>query len=74
MPSFGPVSRRDLIAALRRLGFTGPVAGGRHEFMLFPDGRRRLTLPNPHGGEISRSFLSDLLRQADISKTQWEQA
>jgi len=33
MPRFGPVKRRELIVCLRRFGFTGPYAGGRHEFM-----------------------------------------
>ncbi len=31
MPHPGPISRRDLIAALRQLGFSGPFARGNHE-------------------------------------------
>jgi hypothetical protein len=35
MPAFGPVSRRELIRALRGLGFDGPFTGtGKHpEYM-----------------------------------------
>ena len=33
MPAFGAIRRRDLVATLRRLGFEGPFAGGKHEFM-----------------------------------------
>ena len=33
MPHLGSIKRRELIACLRRLGFSGPFAGGRHEFM-----------------------------------------
>ena len=34
MPIFGPISRRDLIAALRVAGFSGPYSGGKHQFMV----------------------------------------
>ena len=34
MPAWRPVRRRELIAALRRLGFQGPYSGGKHEFMV----------------------------------------
>ena len=49
MPQFGPIKRRELIACLRRLGFSGPYAGGKHEFMQRGD--VSLSIPNPHGSE-----------------------
>jgi hypothetical protein len=33
MPAWKPIKRRVLITMLRRIGFTGPYTGGRHEFM-----------------------------------------
>lgn len=72
MPRFGPIRRRELIAALRSLGFTGPYSGGKHEFM-----QRRslvLTIPNPHRGDIGPELLSRILRQAGISRREWERA
>ncbi len=70
MPSFGPIKRVDLIRALRQAGFEGPFTGGKHQFMV--RGELRLVIPNPHDGEISRELLSRLLRQADISRDEWE--
>jgi predicted RNA binding protein YcfA (HicA-like mRNA interferase family) len=70
MPHFGSIKRRDLIACLRRLGFTGPYAGGKHEFMQ--KGDLSLTIPNPHGREIGPSLLNHLLRQAGILRSDWE--
>jgi predicted RNA binding protein YcfA (HicA-like mRNA interferase family) len=70
MPPFGPISRRNLINTLRRAGFEGPFAGGRHAFML--KGDLSLVLPNPHRSEIGRDLLARLLRQAGISKKDWE--
>ncbi len=70
MPRFGPIKRRELIACLRRLGYSGPYAGGRHEFMLRGD--TSLTLPNPHGKDIGPNLLSQVLRQAGVAKEEWE--
>jgi len=72
MAGIGPVSRRELIARLRRLGFEGPYAGGKHEFMM--SGICRVILPNPHRSEISADLLVRLLRQAGIERKQWDSA
>ncbi len=34
MPTFGSIKRKDFIRALKRSGFQGPHAGGKHEFMV----------------------------------------
>jgi predicted RNA binding protein YcfA (HicA-like mRNA interferase family) len=70
MPAFGPIKRSDLVRALKRLGFDGPYAGGRHEFMV--RGSLRLRIPNPHQGDISKGLLAEILRQADVSRDDWE--
>ncbi|MBI4531234.1 MAG: type II toxin-antitoxin system HicA family toxin [Candidatus Latescibacteria bacterium] len=64
-----PVSRRELIQRLKRVGFEGPFTGGQHEFLLRGD--RRLILPNPHRGNISVDLLSRILKQAGISRGEW---
>ncbi|MEN3001125.1 MAG: type II toxin-antitoxin system HicA family toxin [Armatimonadota bacterium] len=71
MPVFGPITRRELIRALRRAGFEGPYTGGKHQYMV--RGEVRLTLPNPHRKEIGRDLLARILRQAGISREEWEQ-
>lgn len=70
MPHLGPVSRRDLILYLRQLGFDGPYAGTRHQFMK--KGDVTLYLPNPHRGDIGIELLTRVLRQAGIDKQEWE--
>jgi len=70
MPSFGPVRRRELVAAFRRLGFSGPFSGGRHEFMY--RGSVSVALPNPHQSDIGRELLAGVLRQAGVSRDEWE--
>ena len=70
MPRFGPIKRRDLIRALRRAGFSGPTSGGAHEVMWKET--LKLTIPNPHGGDIGKNLLSVILRGAGISRREWE--
>jgi predicted RNA binding protein YcfA (HicA-like mRNA interferase family) len=70
MPAFGPVKRSELIRCLRLLGFTGPYAGGKHQFMLRAE--NTLTLPNPHQTDIGRELLARILRQGGISRENWE--
>jgi predicted RNA binding protein YcfA (HicA-like mRNA interferase family) len=70
MPAFGPVKRPELIRGLKALGFLGPFSGGKHQFMY----RQSVTivLPNPHQSDIGRELLARILRQAGISREDWE--
>ena len=70
MPPLGPVKRKDLISRLKRLGFLGPYAGGKHQFLVRSG--VRLRLPNPHQGDIGREFLVRILRQAGVEIEEWE--
>ena len=72
MPHFGPISRRDLIAALRRAGFEEPYPGGDHQYMMQDDARNRVIIPNPHRGDISTGLLKKVLWQAEISRDEWK--
>ena len=72
MPPFGPISRSDLLRALRVLGFEGPYSGGKHQFML--SGTVTLRIPNPHQSDIGRDLLARILRQAGIDRATWEGA
>ncbi len=70
MPAFGPISRWKFIRYLRKAGFDGPFAGKKHSFMI--KGSLTLTIPNPHKSDIGVELLSRILRQAKISRKEWE--
>jgi predicted RNA binding protein YcfA (HicA-like mRNA interferase family) len=71
MPSVGPVKRKDLIRHLRKTGFEGPYSGGKHQFMV--KGDITVRVPNTHQADISRDLLTRILRQANISREEWEE-
>jgi predicted RNA binding protein YcfA (HicA-like mRNA interferase family) len=62
--------RKDLIHYLRELGFDGPYAGGKHQYMV--KGEIKLTVPNPQQSDISRDLLARILRQGGIDRSEWE--
>ncbi|MGD1095199.1 MAG: type II toxin-antitoxin system HicA family toxin [Bryobacteraceae bacterium] len=70
MSKLRPVSQRELVRRLRELGFQGPYQEGKHPFMTRRE--RRVTIPNPHEADISVDLLTRILRQAGISRDEWE--
>jgi predicted RNA binding protein YcfA (HicA-like mRNA interferase family) len=67
-----PISRKYLIKKFRNLGFRGPYSGGRHQFMIKEN--LKIRVPNPHkSGDITDSLLHEILRQAEISKDEWNE-
>jgi len=70
MPPLKPIKRRDLIYYLKQLGFDGPYSGKRHQFMLKDS--LRITIPNPHQGDISANFLAKILGQAKVDISDWD--
>jgi hypothetical protein len=72
MPAFGPVSHRELVAALRSLGWDGPFLGGGKHPQYMTKGERQLRLPNPYRGDIGVNLLARILDQAGISRDEWK--
>ena len=70
MPPFGPINRRKLIRALRDAGFAGPFPSSDHEIMQRGD--VTIKIPNPHRGDIARNLLGEILKEAGISRREWE--
>ena len=56
------------------LGFTGPKrgAGAHHDFLV--RGPLKVKLPNPHRGDIDVGLLRRILRNADITVEEWDDA
>ena len=69
MTRLTPTTHAELVAGLRRCGFAGPYPGGKHLFMVRDS--LRLTIPNPHHGDIGPDLLTRILRQAGIEREQW---
>ena len=56
-----PVKRREFIDKLKKLGFQGPFAGSKHQFMIFKN--HRLTIPS--NKEYSVPQLKFMLKEVE---------
>ena len=65
-----PIKHREAIRRLRKLGWQGPYQDGKHLFLV-KDGRR-LTIPDPHRGDLDWSLTKRILSQAGIAASDWE--
>ena len=65
-----PISRRELLRRLLKVGWEGPFPGGSHMVMM--KGAHRITIPNPHRGDIDWSLTKQILEQAGIDVKEWE--
>jgi predicted RNA binding protein YcfA (HicA-like mRNA interferase family) len=72
MPKLSPVKWSELVQRLGELGFEGPFSGGKHPYMI--KGDLVLTIPNPHRREIGPDLLARILRQAGVSRREWDGA
>ncbi len=73
MSQWSPCKRNDFIGRLRRLGFDGPFAGSKHQFLIFEN--HRLTVPS--NSEFSVPQLRIMLLETgailgrDIAAEEW---
>ncbi len=72
MPRLAPVSWRELIRRLHKLGFEGPYQGGKHPYLV--RGELVLAIPNPHREEITVDLLKQILKRGHISRDEWFKA
>lgn len=71
MPKISPLSFEELVRKLKSVGFIGPFPGGKHLFMI--KNQLRLTLPNPHREKIGVDLIRRLMRQGEITRSEWEE-
>lgn len=64
------ITHRELVSRFRKFGFDGPYSGGRHLFMV--KGGLKIRIPNPHGKDIFAHLVNEILKQAGISKKEWD--
>ena len=69
MDRLAPVTWREFVHRLHKLGFDGPYQGGKHPYMV--KGDLVLMIPNPHKSEIGVDLLSRILKRGDITKEKW---
>ena len=65
-----PIKRRELIRRMRLFGWEGEHQEGKHPFMV--KSGVRVSIPNPHRGDLDWSLVKRILKDADIDSAEWE--
>lgn len=69
MHRLSPISWKNFVKKMLKLGFEGPYEGGKHPYMV--KGDTVVTIPNPHRGDINVDLLKRILSQAEITRDKW---
>jgi predicted RNA binding protein YcfA (HicA-like mRNA interferase family) len=71
MPKLRPEKPGEVIRKLRRLGFEGPLSGGRHLVMRHPQTGKKISVPMHKGRDIPVGTLRAILREAGVDVEEW---
>ena len=73
MPRMVPISRRELIRWLKKLGFEGPFHGTRHDFVRRDSDGMKLPIPrdDAKSKEIGVGFQKEILVETGVSRAEW---
>ena len=71
MSRLSPLKAQQVIRKLRKLGFVGPVPGGRHNRMFHPQTGKIVPIPSHRGKDISVGLIRAMLHELGIEPEEW---
>lgn len=71
MPKLSPLKSEQIVRKLRKLGFEGPIAGGRHSRMVHPTRRQIIPIPMHKGADVSVGLIRAIIREVGITLEEW---
>ena len=71
MSKLSPLKTEEIIRRLRRLGFEGPIPGGRHIRMIRPATRQIVPIPMHKGKDVGVGLIRAILRQTNVTPEEW---
>ena len=71
MSRLTPLRADEVIRRLRRLGFEGPVGGGRHVRMIHFQMRRIIPVPMHGGRDVGVGLIRATIREVGIAPEEW---
>ena len=57
MPKLSPLKSQQVIRKLRKLGYEGPIAGGRHSRMVHPETKQIIPIPMHGSKDVSIGLI-----------------
>ena len=66
-----PLKSREVFSKLRRLGFVGPIPGGRHARMVHPQTGQIVPVPVHKGKDVNVGLIREIIREVGITREEW---
>ena len=73
MSKLSPLKPEEVIRKLRRLGFTGPIPGGRHLRMVRMETGQIIPVPMHRGSDVSVGLIRAIIRECGATTDEWNQ-
>ena len=73
MSKLSPLKPQQVIRKLRKLGFVGPIPGGRHVRMVHAETGQIIPPPMHEGKDISVGLIRAIIREVGITPEEWNQ-
>lgn len=71
MPKLSPLKSEQVIRKMRRLGYTGRIASGRHSRMVHPESGKIIPIPMHGSKDVGIGLIRAILREAGITVDEW---
>ena len=71
MPKLKPLKSKEVIKKLSKLGFVGPIAGGKHVRMVNLETKKIIPVPVHKGKDVGIGLIRAIINEAGISRDEW---
>lgn len=71
MSRLRPLKPEEVIQKLRKLGFVGPIPGGKHVRMVHPQQKKTIPIPVHKGKDVSIGLIRQIINEVGISRDKW---
>ena len=71
MSKLRPLKSREVIKKLGKLGFVGPIPGGKHPRMIHLEQKKIIPIPAHKGKDVSIGLIRQIINEVGISSNKW---
>ena len=71
MSRLTPLKPVEVFRKLRRLGYVGPISGGRHMRMVNLQTSKIIPVPVHGSSDVGVGLIREIIKEADITRDEW---
>jgi predicted RNA binding protein YcfA (HicA-like mRNA interferase family) len=71
MSKLAPLKPEEVVRKRRKLGFSGPIPGGKHVRMYHPESGKIIPIPMYKGKDVSTGVIREVINELEISREEW---